>query len=332
MDLVEGASLRDHINSVKEKNETFTEARIWNIVIQLVLALRYLHKEKRIVHRDLKPNNIMLADNDHVVITDFGLAKEKGADYLKSAAGTIVYSCPEIVQNEPYSDKADVWSFGCCVYEMCNLKPAFFSHNVLRLATTIVEGRYEMVDQNYSPELRRMINACLEKDHRKRSDIVGISSLITERIMLHLDGVLRSISTTSKTVASKSDRRQRNDTSTSKNSKNTEPRISSRLIKANRFQRSQSDAKSLLPLRAFGIDKPRKDSSIESTSSSSCSNSVRLPNLHQIVRSDSIENERRLALERHLRVASAGAVLNVSANSVQPITDPVLEILDMAHR
>uniref|UniRef100_A0A915BZF6 Protein kinase domain-containing protein n=2 Tax=Parascaris univalens TaxID=6257 RepID=A0A915BZF6_PARUN len=69
MDLIEGASLRDHINSVKEKCETFPEARIWNIVIQMALALRYLHKDKRIVHRDLKPNNIMLADNDRVVIS-----------------------------------------------------------------------------------------------------------------------------------------------------------------------------------------------------------------------------------------------------------------------
>ncbi|PIO76466.1 hypothetical protein TELCIR_01472 [Teladorsagia circumcincta] len=69
MDLIEGASLKEHITSVKEKRQTFSEDRIWNIVIQMVLALRYLHKDKQIVHRDLKPNNIMIAENDRVVRT-----------------------------------------------------------------------------------------------------------------------------------------------------------------------------------------------------------------------------------------------------------------------
>uniref|UniRef100_A0A9J2Q1Q4 Protein kinase domain-containing protein n=1 Tax=Ascaris lumbricoides TaxID=6252 RepID=A0A9J2Q1Q4_ASCLU len=361
--VVISASLKDHINSVKEKCETFPEARIWNI---MALALRYLHKDKRIVHRDLKPNNIMLADNDRVVITDFGLAKERGADYLKSAAGTIVYSCPEIVQNEPYSDKADVWSFGCCVYEMCNLKPAFFSHNVLRLATAIVEGKYDPVDPKYSPELRGMVDACLEKDHRQRADIIGISSLITERFMLCLDDLLRAHASRANNDTSKSLQKQRETTASSTNSANTQ-KLTSHSLENCRHLRSRSDTKSTLPQRAFGIDKPRKPNSANSvqevstkltmdceTRALSASTSlprlalpnrttksvwqtrseapIRLPNLRQIVRADSTENERRLATERHLRITSAGAVVNVAANSVQPITDPVLEILDMAHR
>ncbi|KAK6039786.1 hypothetical protein COOONC_22710 [Cooperia oncophora] len=69
MDLIEGASLKEHITSVREKRQIFSEDRIWNIVIQLVLALRYLHKDKQIVHRDLKPNNIMIAENDRVVVS-----------------------------------------------------------------------------------------------------------------------------------------------------------------------------------------------------------------------------------------------------------------------
>ncbi|VDM47591.1 unnamed protein product [Toxocara canis] len=351
MDLVEGASLRDHINSL----------------FQMALALRYLHKDKRIVHRDLKPNNIMLADNDHVVITDFGLAKERGTDYLKSAAGTIVYSCPEIVQNEPYSDKADVWSLGCCVYEMCNLKPAFFSHNVLRLATAIVEGKYDAVNPKYSPELRCMIDACLEKDHSRRADIVGISSLITERFMLCLDDLLRAHASRINNGIPQPQPKQRGDAVSSSNSASSQ-QLTSQSIEAVRRARSRSEAKSVLPVRAFGIDKPRKPNSASSAqetrsntdeqsralsasislprlaplnriakssvwhTTSNESSSVRLPNLRQIVRADSTENERRLAIERHLRITSAGAVVNVAANSVQPITDPVLEILDMAHR
>ena len=94
MELIEGAPLTEHFSSLKEKRERFSEDRIWTIFIQIVLALRYLHKEKGIVHRDLTPNNIMLGEGDKVTITDFGLAKQKQRDCSKmnSVVGTILYS------------------------------------------------------------------------------------------------------------------------------------------------------------------------------------------------------------------------------------------------
>ncbi|XP_056376035.1 serine/threonine-protein kinase Nek10 isoform X7 [Hyla sarda] len=93
MELIEGAPLGEHLKSLKEKQQQFTEERLWNIFIQLCLALRYLHKEKRIVHRDLSPNNIMLGEKDKVTVTDFGLAKQKQENSkLTSIVGTILYS------------------------------------------------------------------------------------------------------------------------------------------------------------------------------------------------------------------------------------------------
>ncbi|VEL13387.1 unnamed protein product [Protopolystoma xenopodis] len=64
MELLEGASLGEHILAFAERNDRFQEERVWNIFIQLTLALRYLHKEKSIVHRDLSPNNVMLGEQD----------------------------------------------------------------------------------------------------------------------------------------------------------------------------------------------------------------------------------------------------------------------------
>lgn len=68
MDLIAGTSLRDHINATKEKGQKFSEDRIWHLIVQAILALRYLHKEKQIWHRDLNPNNILLGDQDKVFI------------------------------------------------------------------------------------------------------------------------------------------------------------------------------------------------------------------------------------------------------------------------
>lgn len=65
-----------------------------------------------------------------------------------------------------YGEKADVWSFGCCIYEMAALRPPFYSQNMLALATQIVEGKYEPLSSDRSRFVRFFIHIisaqCLE--------------------------------------------------------------------------------------------------------------------------------------------------------------------------
>ncbi|XP_075351686.1 serine/threonine-protein kinase Nek10 isoform X1 [Mycteria americana] len=189
MELIEGVPLGEHFHSLKQKQQQFTEERIWHIFIQLCLALRYLHKEKRIVHRDLTPNNVMLGDKDKVTITDFGLAKQKQENSkLASVVGTILYSCPEVVKSEPYGEKADVWAAGCILYQMATLNPPFYSTNMLSLATKIVEAVYEPVPEGlYSEKVSFTIKRCLTPDAEARPDIVEVSSLLSDVMMKYLD-------------------------------------------------------------------------------------------------------------------------------------------------
>ncbi|XP_061320967.1 serine/threonine-protein kinase Nek10 isoform X3 [Pezoporus flaviventris] len=189
MELIEGVPLGEHFHSLKEKQQHFTEDRIWRIFIQLCLALRYLHKEKRIVHRDLTPNNVMLGDKDKVTITDFGLAKQKQENgKLASVVGTILYSCPEVVKSELYGEKADVWAAGCILYQMATLNPPFYSTNMLSLATKIVGAVYEPVPEGlYSEKVSFIINRCLTPDAEARPDIVEVSSLLSDVMMKYLD-------------------------------------------------------------------------------------------------------------------------------------------------
>jgi NIMA (never in mitosis gene a)-related kinase len=69
MELIAGSSLQDYLSLLKETNRKMIEENIWKVFIQLILALRYLHKEKGIVHRDLTANNIMLDDEYRVKIS-----------------------------------------------------------------------------------------------------------------------------------------------------------------------------------------------------------------------------------------------------------------------
>ncbi|XP_076986073.1 serine/threonine-protein kinase Nek10 isoform X3 [Tamandua tetradactyla] len=207
MELIEGAPLGEHFSSLKEKQHHFAEERLWKIFIQLCLALRYLHKEKRIVHRDLTPNNIMLGDKDKVTVTDFGLAKQKQENSkLTSVVGTILYSCPEVLKSEPYGEKADVWAAGCILYQMATLNPPFYSTNMLSLATKIVEAVYEPVPEGiYSEKVTDTISRCLTPDAEVRPDIVEVSSMISDVMMKYLD----NLSTSQLALEKKLDRERR---------------------------------------------------------------------------------------------------------------------------
>lgn len=178
MELVDGQSLLELVTSRKEKKLFLKESQIWSMVNQLCSALRYLHSEKKIMHRDIAPSNVLLdLKTSRIKLADFGLAKHyarkddgmlasQSSSVMKSTfAGTIVYSSPEIVQSEPYSSKADIWSLGCVLYELCALQPAFPGTNPLTIAKKIVECDYIPLDEtHYSAQLVRLIRSCMTRE------------------------------------------------------------------------------------------------------------------------------------------------------------------------
>jgi NIMA (never in mitosis gene a)-related kinase len=198
MELVEGLSLLDYTCSLAEKGRRMREAEIWQVFVGLVMALDHCHREKRIVHRDLTPGNIVLGHGSEglrqVKVTDFGLAKQRsGATdaMMQSMVGTMPYTCPEIIQQEGYTEKADIWSLGCVLYHMCMLRGPFEGSNPLQLASKIVEGSYEAVcgpaaGEAYSGELTRMVAALLTTDPARRPSISQVSSLCSAHLLREL--------------------------------------------------------------------------------------------------------------------------------------------------
>eukprot|EP00052_Salpingoeca_macrocollata_P025061 m.227055 g.227055 ORF g.227055 m.227055 type:complete len:1061 (-) comp22365_c1_seq7:18-3200(-) len=198
MELVEGATLQDRFNALLEKGERMPEEKIWKIFLQICMALHYMHQIKFIVHRDLTPSNVMLDWYDNVKITDFGLARRRNSksSLMQSSVGTLVYSCPEVVKNEPYNDKADIWALACLLYQMAVLRPPFHSSNLLALAKRIAEANYPPVpaELGYSPLLARTVERCLKVDSDERPDIVEVCSFITPVLMKELDSLHRDVS------------------------------------------------------------------------------------------------------------------------------------------
>uniref|UniRef100_A0A8C1QY38 Mitogen-activated protein kinase kinase kinase n=1 Tax=Cyprinus carpio TaxID=7962 RepID=A0A8C1QY38_CYPCA len=81
-------------------------------------GMNYLHLHK-IIHRDLKSPNVLVTQSDNVKISDFGTSKELSDKSTKmSFAGTVAWMAPEVIRNEPVSEKVDIWSFGVVLWEL----------------------------------------------------------------------------------------------------------------------------------------------------------------------------------------------------------------------
>eukprot|EP00047_Mylnosiga_fluctuans_P012454 m.26132 g.26132 ORF g.26132 m.26132 type:complete len:995 (+) comp4245_c0_seq1:43-3027(+) len=188
MQLIEGASLGDHLNALIDKGKTMEEARVWNIFIQMCEALRYIHKVVHVVHRDITPNNVMVSWGNQVKLADFGLSRKfTSAELLQSRVGTLMYSCPELASDRGYTEKADVWAAGCVLYQMAALQPPFQCTNALSLVKRIMVRDMAPVPDAYSPLLAKTIDACMCIDPDARPDILGVCSLISDQIMQRLD-------------------------------------------------------------------------------------------------------------------------------------------------
>ena len=170
----EGGDLYQRI--FKTQKNYFPEKIIINSLVQLLLGLSYIH-DKKIVHRDIKTKNIFIQNEHTLRIGDFGIAKicstNNNSNYnINKMVGTPLYMAPECFkQNKKYSYKSDIWSLGCCIYEMCNLKHAFEGQFFPAVSVKISEGKRLPVNKIYSKELRNVIDYMLDLNMRNRPTI-----------------------------------------------------------------------------------------------------------------------------------------------------------------
>ncbi len=105
---------------------------------------------------------------------DFGIAKNLKStfDKARTQIGTPYYLSPEICQERPYDHKSDVWALGVVLYEMMMLKHPFLAPNMKQLLMKIITATYTPIPARlYSPQLRGLVDACLQKDPKKRPSV-----------------------------------------------------------------------------------------------------------------------------------------------------------------
>jgi len=186
LELVEGETLAERLS-----RGALTLEETLDVCRQIAEGLEGAH-EKGIIHRDLKPSNVKITPERKVKILDFGLAKAlhdqvSEVDISKSPTitadmtepgvilGTAAYMSPEQATGRPVDKRADIWAFGCILFECLAGKRAFAGDTVTESLAAILRGEpdWDSLPADTPGNVRTVLRRCLQKDSRERLRDIG---------------------------------------------------------------------------------------------------------------------------------------------------------------
>ena len=202
IEFAENGDIECFIEAHKKFKKQIQEEELWNIFLQCMGALAYVHS-MGVIHRDIKPANLLMDNNMTIKLGDFGVSavkiKDEGNQYLngkynpfknkknmqygKTFVGTKDYMAKEIIEENEYDQKVDVYSMGVSFYEMCYFhipKRVFRGQdfNGNPIFNFVKVEKEEDKDVHYSQALLNIINLMLEEDKERRKTSEEIFNLI----------------------------------------------------------------------------------------------------------------------------------------------------------
>jgi len=169
LDYCPGGDLAEYLQLEKKFNEEKTKI----YACEILLALEELHR-KDIIFRDLKPDNVVLDNEGHALLTDFGLSKEgvPKEGMAKSFCGSYAYLAPEMLKKTGHGKAVDWYLFGVIIYEMLCGTPPYYANNKEELFENIRHQTLQFPVQ-VSPSAKDLIQKLLNRNCKKRLGTLG---------------------------------------------------------------------------------------------------------------------------------------------------------------
>lgn len=166
MDFAEKGDLKKYMEGCVK----LSEQEALHIIYQILHGVEYLHA-RDIIHRDIKQENVLISEGETFKLCDFGWASPPDDLNRNVICGTYEYMAPEIILQQPYDHKVDIWSVGVLAYELVHGHTPFVAGDVPSICEKILEGNLN-IDSSLSDSYKRLICACLEYSpvHRPSAD------------------------------------------------------------------------------------------------------------------------------------------------------------------
>lgn len=158
------------------KNKTLNKVQLSFIIYQIAEGMKYIHS-RRIIHRNLKPSNILIAEDGMIKICDFGISDLMSVEeqILTRGVGIQKYMAPEVINEEKYNEKVDVYSFGSVVFFILN--EGELPDIKMREACL---GQHASIPEKFSLLARQLIDACWSFNQEERPGFSIICNILEQ--------------------------------------------------------------------------------------------------------------------------------------------------------